>query len=446
MGMLERFLNAPYRRIKLAFIGRDNLTASDISDSNPLPMTITGQDNLDAFGRLRVSSPTIIFDSVLRSSKQPIAWGEANTGNATSTHLPNESSCRMRLTTTSGDKVVRQTHKYWRYQPGKSQLILMSNVCGTAKTNVRKRWGYFDIENGIFFEQIATGLALVRRTNVTGSPTDTTVSQTNWNLDRLDGTGDSGIILDPSKCQIWCFDLEWLGVGRVRCGVNINGRTIYCHEFLHANLIQTVYMTTGHLPVRYECENIGDTASTTDFIQISTSVSSEGGRSLSPTLVFTVTSNTAAPITVTTRRPILTIRPKLQYRNQTNRRILIPDVMAIYCTGADILYEVVRNASLSGNTSQWLPVSTESSMEYNIMADGLTEGMRLHSGFQVSGTGNRGGSILTPTSGQDFSASQSTMALSLNFDATSADTLTVVATSLSGAASVLASMNVIELR
>jgi hypothetical protein len=52
---------------------------------------------------------------------------------------------------------------------------------------------------------------------------ETVVPQTNWNIDKLDGTGISGITLDISKAQILWMDIEWLGLGTVRIGFVING-------------------------------------------------------------------------------------------------------------------------------------------------------------------------------------------------------------------------------
>ena len=75
----------------------------------------------------------------------------------------------------------------------------------------------------------------VRRTFVSGSAVDADeIAQSDWNTDKLDGTGPSGIILDESKAQILWWDFEWLGVGTVRCGFVIDGLFRTCHVFNHA--------------------------------------------------------------------------------------------------------------------------------------------------------------------------------------------------------------------
>ena len=64
----------------------------------------------------------------------------------------------------------------------------------------------FDANNGIFFEDTGTGYQIVRRTYVTGSAVDNVVAQSSWNGDKLDGTGESGYTLDPTKATIMFMD------------------------------------------------------------------------------------------------------------------------------------------------------------------------------------------------------------------------------------------------
>ena len=300
--------------------------------------------NLDAFGRLRTSNPTALFESQLQYNEAPLFWETALTGGGTATHLPNESAVRLRVTTASGDKVVRQTKQYFRYQSGKSQLVELTGVMGALKTNVRQRIGYFDTNNGLFFEQDGTNLKVVRRTYTSGTPVDNAVNQSSWNIDTLGGNGPSGYTLDTSKAHILVIDLQWLGVGRVRFGFVIDGMLIYCHEILNANNLSTVYMTTANLPVRYEIENTDTTASETDLIQICSSVQSEGGYEDNLGILHSA-SNGITTVAVTTRVPILTVRPKTTFNSITNRGVVLPLSYGLYATTNASFYEVVANGS-----------------------------------------------------------------------------------------------------
>jgi hypothetical protein len=124
-------------------------------------------------------------------------------------------------------------------------LILNTFVFNEAKTGLRQRVGYFGANNGIFLEQDGTTVNLVKRSYISGSVVDTKVAQASWNGDKLNGTGDSGLTLDLTKSQIFWIDVEWLGVGSVRCGFIINGEYYVAHTFHHANVLDSVYMTTA---------------------------------------------------------------------------------------------------------------------------------------------------------------------------------------------------------
>jgi hypothetical protein len=130
----------------------------------------------------------------------------------------------------------------------------------------------------MYFEIDDTTAYFVERSLSTG--TETRVAQEDWNVDKLDGTGVSGITLDISKAQILWMDIEWLGLGTVRMGFVING-IIYSLPFIPPRkLIQSTYITTASLPLRYEIANTGITTSSSTLKQVCSTVISEGGYEL----------------------------------------------------------------------------------------------------------------------------------------------------------------------
>src|SRR5271157_494548 len=172
----------------------------------------------DAFGRLRTATPVFLFDAQFQYSTQPILFQTSVVGSGSVAKTANESSLTLSTGgTTSGWGAINQTKQYMHYEPGKSQQILMTGVLGAKTSNVRSRIGYFDANDGMYFEQDGTaGMSVNLRSSVTGSPVNTTVAQANWNFDKMDGTGPSGANLDFTKTQIYTIDFQWLGVGRVR--------------------------------------------------------------------------------------------------------------------------------------------------------------------------------------------------------------------------------------
>jgi hypothetical protein len=86
---------------------------------------------------------------------------------------------------------------------------------------------------------------------------NTRIPQSQFNIDRLDGTGPSGYNLDLSKMQMWYIDYSWYGAGFVRWGIRgTDGNVIYCHKMLNNNANYEAYMRSGNLPARYESSTL----------------------------------------------------------------------------------------------------------------------------------------------------------------------------------------------
>lgn len=237
-------------------------------------------EQLDAFARLRVSNPETVFDSKQIHNDGALFWDDAQVSGAGtgSVWTQNTASTVLSVSAATAGNRVRQSYRRFNYQPGKSQLVVITGSLGNVagETGIKRSMGYYDDSNGFFVQDNEGTVQIVRRSNVTGTPVDTEIDQANWNLDRLDGTGNSGITLDPSKSQIFFLDIEWLGVGRVRTGFFVDGLPVYTHEFLHANNLSGVYMSTPNLPLRYEISNDGN-GGASSIEAICGSVMSEGG-------------------------------------------------------------------------------------------------------------------------------------------------------------------------
>lgn len=103
----------------------------------------------------------------------------------------------------------------------------------------------------------------VDATNVKATITqDVKTPQSQWNLDKADGTGFTRFNLDTTKIQMAYMDYSWYGAGKIRYGFKDNkGHIRYFHEYVHNNKLDESYFRSGNLPARYEIEN-GRTATT----------------------------------------------------------------------------------------------------------------------------------------------------------------------------------------
>lgn len=271
--------------------------------------------NLDAFSRLRVSQPTAVFDAQLTYNLQPTIFEQITVGSgATIAHdATNREALMTFAATPTGGAAYMQSFEHFRYQPLKSQLVAVTFNFKTAVENVLKFAGYSDRVNGIEFQNNGevNQFAILSGTDV-GSQV---VTQGDWNLDKLDGQGRSGILFDISKTQILIIDFQALYVGRVRVGFDIDGRIIYCHEFLHANEVTQPYIQSANLPIVCGMVCTGTVSTTMNFV--CSAVASEGGQEITSSFDFTQDATVVAGNNTNTH--LLSIRPKLLFNGITNR-------------------------------------------------------------------------------------------------------------------------------
>lgn len=241
----------------------------------------------DLFGRLKVSNTYTLFDSTHRYSQDgdfdDVVLGTGSTVGI----ITSQSTATLGIGTTAGCSIIRESKRVFSYQPGKALQVLQTFVMSPPKANLTQRVGYGGSENGIFLEQTtdSTGITTVywmMRTAKSGITTEIRIAQSDWNKDKFTGIGGtenpSGHNLDLTKAQLMFTEYEWLGVGAVRCGfAHEDGNFHIAHQFEHANNIDSVYMTTATLPVRYEILNAGITTSNSTMKQICVSVQSNGG-------------------------------------------------------------------------------------------------------------------------------------------------------------------------
>lgn len=333
--------------------------------------------SIDAFGRFRVSGSQTLFDSKLILDNAPLRWDDAETSGSgtSSTYNTNQSSVTLAVSNLAAGKRVRQSKRRFGYQAGKSQLVLMTGVFGAAATGITKQIGYFDDSNGLFFQQTSAGMAVVRRTNVTGSPVDNPVAQASWNLDPLNGTGPSGFTLDFTKTQILVIDFEWLGVGRVRMGFSVNGLPVYCHQFVGTNLLTVVYMSVPNLPVRYAIANDG-TGGAASLVQICSAVESEAGQD-NIGLTFGLSRGTTALTTLNDT----SIYPLIAIRYQTGRTMIPVGLLDFSVSTATATFAafLILNPTVTGTALSFTPLAN-SALEYDISR---TNGTTVSAGTSI---------------------------------------------------------------
>lgn len=397
----------------------------------------------DAFSRLRVSSPETLFESQAQYNANPLRFEAGNGGGDAITPVWNANTRMVTLQVNAGavgGNSFMQSFQCIPYQPGKSQMILMTGVLGAGVAGAVKRFGFGDAANGIFYEQNGTaGLQFNRRTSTSGGVVNNTVPQSQWNLDKFDGTGPSGGTLDPTKCFILVIDLQFLGMGRVRIGFDFNGVIFYAHEFLNANVLTVPYMQTATLPI--QAEIVASPLASPATCQFKcTAVISEGG------FEFGFGRDFAAEGTVTAgagRTHILSVRPTLTFNGLTTRGVFIPTSIEVLSGSNPVLAELVIGVNFGVTPPTWADVNTTYSFTQagtgGTFVD-LNAGIVIAKWYVGSGAGN------TRQASSTQFAVQYPITLNRAGAVRPLGTLSLLLTALSGTSACNASFNWLEIR
>ena len=361
------------------------------------PGRATNDGGRDAFGRLRVATPLTLFDSQQRYTRRDDLFATQIVGTGSNVlYNINQSLSELVVGTASGCKVTRESLRVFAYQPGKSLQTLVTFVMDQGQTNLTQRVGYFNDQNGLYFANIDGVNCFVKRSYVNGSVQETIVEQNDWNIDKLDGTSATGITLDTTKAQIFFMDIEWLGVGIVRMGFVIDGNYILCHSFNHANEIDTTYMTTACLPIRYQIENTGTTVASSTMKMICATVISEGGYQLRGRQ-RAVGRPVTAPMNLATAGtfyPVVSI--KLKDTSLDAIAVIKNISMLGIANNGKMQYKLVANATISGGS--WVEDASEH-VAYNITSNTMSGGHTVLTGYV--GINNQSGQTIDLNAG-DF--------------------------------------------
>lgn len=404
-----------------------------VTDSNSGVYTEFSGTSADAFGRGRVSEPQTLGD-YKHTYKNLNDFNDFAVSGGSVSYATNEANAVLSTNTTATSRIVHQTKTYHHYLPGKSQLIFASFSFNSLNASCKKRIGYYDDKNGVFFqrETDASGnetLKFVIRSYITGTANDIEVSQSNWNLDKCDGT-KSDFVIDSTKTQLFFADFQWLGVGRVRCGFVHDGKLIVAHQFLHSNLNSKVYWSNPNLPVRSELLNTATNAGAS-MQHICSTVMSEGGYVEAGT-DFEV-QNTSAITTITpggTWTPILAVRLKNSFSGYDNRILFKPENISVFADTNSIAYKIGKvptAASLTG-TPTFTSVATDSGSEFSINATGITyaDFISFGGGFVASGVSTGSQSASSPS----ILTESKRNLITQNYDSTNSEVFVIIAKTL----------------
>jgi len=184
---------------------------------------------------------------------------------------------------------------------------------------------------------------------------ETEWNQSDWNIDRCDGTGKSGYTLDPTKMQMFYMDYSWYGAGFIRWGFRaLDGDIIYAHKIPNNNQNTEAYMRSGNLPARYEVNTIPPATTAAKTL------------SNTDTTLFVTDAPTHFPAegTLRLKRSTSATAGVQEYVNYTGKTVFVQDVIGVSAATAAIT--VASTAGLTAGGQQTIKFDTPFS---NVVAD-----------------------------------------------------------------------------
>ena len=249
---------------------------------------------LDAFQRLRVSEPRIVFEysfSAVSPSSATTIWESTAVSAGTINLNTNLYGTELNTTTVAGSGYWIQSYNHIRYAPGVSTMLRFTFNLNELTTGVRSRIGMFTDQgtfpstagDGLYFEMDGSTASFVRRSLASGAGgVEERITQSNWNVNKMDGTGDiinptqNTYTIDWTLAQHLVIEYQFLGVGKIRFGFELGNGVVWCHEITSVNALTTTWGRTGTLPVRAECYAASTLATVGKLTLINVTVLHEG--------------------------------------------------------------------------------------------------------------------------------------------------------------------------
>lgn len=306
------------------------------------------------------------------------------------------------LGSTAGDawEISQGTYAGWSAQQIGSTVVFTSDSIG-AKSGSYSLTG------------VGSGAGTFAQTRAGAADSDTWIPQTSWNLDKMDGTGQSAITLDPTKGNVYGIRYQWLGYGAITFSVEDpdTGNLQDVHRIKYANKNTSPSVLSPHMHMQYVAASLGSTtnitvrgASMAAFIQ---GEDRHGG---------TVRAYSNSKSIGTTLTNIFTLRPARVFKDKYNFGEMHPLIL----TGASSstgnkpgLIQVYKDATLGG-TPNYSFVDSDSPVIADVSGTTVTGGYLLAS-FALPSTGS-------------FAEDLSKLDLVLN----KSDTITIAAVSTAG--------------
>lgn len=330
--------------------GNENLDASNFSAANSFSICCTtttqNQTLVSIFGvkevehefdNLSVQFQYGIADTILTSTL--VSGGTITNAN---------SEAILSTSGTTGAVAGLQSKTNLEYISGhEANAQFTAAFTGAIANNTQQYIGIIDSDNGFGVGFNGTSFGVVSRNN----GTDTFVSQSNFNGDKLNGTGPSQFNYDYTKLNVFRISYGWLGASIIKFQImNSNGNWITFHIIKQPNSSSFPSIANAMLPISAQVFDRAGGSSLT-LRTASWNMGIVSIQSSAANRYFAITNTAAIPLLTETH--LLTLRNPTTFQSLPNKiNVTFANYIIGDATGAinPLILRIYKNATVAGTS------------------------------------------------------------------------------------------------
>lgn len=236
-------------------------------------------------------------------------------------------------------EISQGTYSGWKAYPEGATVVFLADSVGDKV--------------GAFSLTATTAVGAFVETKTGAAATEVFVAQTDWNGDKLDGTGASGATLDPTKGNVYQIGIQYLGYGPILFAVEVQGDEslptfVACHTIQYNNANTQTSFGNPAFPYTMAVYSAGSTTNLTletgsfaGFI--------EGKKELSGPR-FSYAGALETTVTAANKFALFTVLNPRYYNGVANQTVInILDISVSSDHTQPVNFFIIKNAELSGD-------------------------------------------------------------------------------------------------
>jgi hypothetical protein len=309
------------------------------------------------------------------------------------TILNNNNSEYQMLVTGSNDKAsITSVERVKCYGHLTNEACFGVRIPQTLSSNQYIRFGMYDSgnSNGVFFKYDKNGMGIGFQSSGTG---ESNITQSNLNVDMMDGNGVSSVVLQPSKGYVYGLRVSGNGPRAIEYGVYSKSmygdQRFYVMHRLFTNDFGNKPFLPSHLPLTVEIANNGISGSNNVYLSdrsfaVYGDVGCVGGDHVANNRTNSLYVPSVTIATSSDYVPIVSLRKKSAYVGVET----FLEGLDVICSSPQVIL-VMSGSTLMGSSWQTLPlqVATETAIEYDTSASAVSsDGVMIWQGLAPSGS------------------------------------------------------------